>query len=411
MSLGHRIVHNSFLKYTGLFVLLIVIYLLFALISCCLPDKTIKHHVTMASNTLSKYGNYPCSIIEVEGCRQDYFTEALILNQVYCIDRHKPFKSAMQNDRISTTWDMPADLWRLTHEEVDAQRVPYPRYWHGATFLIRDLLTVLKYEQIQWLLFAISCVLLLVFGSWYLPRAGIWKTAAMMMSWILVYGFMMFFSIMFTPVFIISLVASMLVLRFDGDNQKMSLMFFIVGSLTCYFDLLSIPMLSFGWPLLVWLSLRDDRPLTVMDFKQMVIWACIWLGSFALTWFTKWVIGTMVLDINVIKDGLNTVFFRTSTDAEVTRWGAISNNLRMLPWKMVVLTFLVFILYAVTRFKRPSWSNFLMYLVVATIPYLWYLALPNHSYLHYWFTYRLQFTTFCALLMGICSCRRQKDFR
>lgn len=411
MSFGNRIIRNPFLKYSGLFILLIVAYLLFAVVSCCLPDKTIKHNVKMASNALIKYGLYPCSIIELEGCRQDNFTEALILNQEYCIDRHEPFKSAMQVVRISSTWDMPADLWRLTHEEVDDPIVPYPRYWHGSTFLFRYLLTFLNYAQIQWLLFAISCVLLLIFGASYLPRVGIWKTAAMMMSWIMVYGFMMFFSLQFTPIFLISLVASMLVLRFDGDNLKMSLMFFIIGSLTCYFDLLTIPMLSFGWPLLVWLSLRDDRPLTIMDFKEMVKWAILWLIALALTWFTKWVIGTIVLDINVIKDGLNTVVFRTSTELEATHWGAVSNNLRMLPWKMIACTFIVFIVYVATRFKMPSWSNFLIYLVVAVAPYLWYLALTNHSYVHFWFTYRLQFVTFCALLMAICSCRRQKDFR
>ena len=148
-----------------------------------------------------------------------------------------------------------------------------------------------------------------------------------------------------------------------------------------------------------------------MDFKEMVKWAIFWLTALALTWFTKWVIGTIVLDINVIKDGLNTVVFRTSTELEATHWGAVSNNLRMLPWKMIACTFIVFIVYAATRFKMPSWSNFLIYLVVAVAPYLWYLALTNHSYVHFWFTYRLQFVTFCALLMAICSCRRQKDFR
>lgn len=411
MRLSNRLIRNPFLQYTGLFVLLIVAYLLFAVISCCLPDKTIKHHVKMASSTLSKYGNYPRSIIEVPGCQQDYFTEALVLNQIYCIDRHKPLKSAMVAERISTTWNLPGDLWLLTHDELDAQRIPYARYWHGSTFFFRYLLTFLNYAQIQWFLFAISCVLLLIFGAAYLPRVGIWKTAAMMMSWILVYGFMMLFSIQFTPIFIISLLASILVVRFDGDNKKLSLLFFIAGSLTCYFDLLSTPMLSFGWPLLVWLSLRDDRPLTIMDFKEMVKWGFLWVVAMGLTWVTKWVIGSIVLDYNVFKEGLDMVHYRTSMEEGATHRGAIANNVAMVPWKMVCLTLMVFVLYAATRFKRPSWSIILIYLVVAAAPYLWYLALTNHSFVHFWFTYRLQFITFCALLLAICSCRRQVKLR
>lgn len=411
MSLGNRFMRNRFLQFTGVFIALIVIYILFAVISCCLPDKTIKSHVKAASNSMVKYGNYPRSIIDVEGCQQDLFTESLILNQVYCIDRHKPFKSAMRVVRMSSSWDQADDLWGLTHDRKNGQEVVYARYWHGTTFLSRYLLTFLNYTEIQWLLFAICCVLLLVFGSWYLPRAGIWKTVAIMMSWIMVYGFMMFFSTQFTPIFIVSLVASMCVIKFDGDNPKLSMLFFIIGSVTCYFDLLTIPLLSFAWPLLVWLSLRDDHPLTVMDFKQMVIWACLWLGCFALTWFTKWVIGTLVLDYNVIQDGISVVLFRTSMEQEATRLGAISKNLALVPWKMVCFTAIVFVLYAATRFRMPSWSNFLMYLVVAVAPYLWYMALTNHSYIHFWFTYRLQFITLCALLLAICSCRRQPRLR
>lgn len=411
MSLGNRFIRNPFLQYTGLFVLLIVVYLLFAVISCCLPDKTIKRHVKMASVSLSKYGNYPRSIIDVEGCQQDCFTEALVLNQIYCIDRHKPLKSAMAGERISISWVLPEDLWLLTHDQLDAPRIKYARYWHGSTFLFRYLLTFLSYAQIQWLLFAISCVLLLIFGAAYLPRVGIWKTAAMMMSWILVYGFMMFFSLQFTPVFLISLLASLFVVRLDGDNRKLSLLFFIAGSLTCYFDLLSTPMLSFGWPLLVWLSLRDDRPLTIMDVKQIVKWGFLWLIAMALTWLTKWVIGTIVLDYNVFKEGMDMVHYRTSMEQGASHWGAISKNLAMVPWMMVCLTLIVFVVCAAIRFKKPSWSNILMYLLVALAPYLWYLALTNHSFVHFWFTYRLQFITFCALLLAICSCRRQTKFR
>jgi uncharacterized BrkB/YihY/UPF0761 family membrane protein len=139
--------------------------------------------------------------------------------------------------------------------------------------------------------------------------------------------------------------------------------------------------------------------------KQIIV------ATMGATWLTKWVIGTIVLDYNVFKEGMDMVHYRTSMEQGASHWGAISKNLAMVPWMMVCLTLIVFVVCAAIRFKKPSWSNILMYLLVALAPYLWYLALTNHSFVHFWFTYRLQFITFCALLLAICSCRRQTNFR
>ena len=118
MSIPTRLKHNRFLKFTGIFLILIFAYTAFAVLSCCMPDKTVKRHVKTASSSMAKYGNYPRSIFDLEGCQQDLFTEALILDQVYCIDRTKPFESAMKVTRRSETWNLPGDLWMLTHEDA-----------------------------------------------------------------------------------------------------------------------------------------------------------------------------------------------------------------------------------------------------------------------------------------------------
>lgn len=394
---------HSFVWFLGVFCLLIMAYCLFAVISCWLPDKTIKEHVKRASSSLAEQGNYPRSVIDVAACQQDRFTESLILNEVYCVDRHKPFHSAMKNGFVMYSFNLTSDLWRLTHEE-QLEPSPYARYWFGSSFLYRILLVFLDFNQLQWFLFALSCALSLMFAYYYLPRAGIWRTAAMMMGWVTVYGFMMWFSLQFTPVFIISMAASVFIVRFYGDNRKISMLFFIVGSLTCFFDLLTLPLLTFGWPLLTWLSLHDDKPVAANEFGQMVKWGALWLGCFALTWFTKWVLSTLVLDYNVIQDGIKTVFYRTGNDNEFTRWDAVAKNISMVPWKMFRITLIAFVICAAIRFKTPRWQNILLYLVVAAAPYLWYAVLSNHSHIHFWFTYRLQFLTFAALLLAICDC-------
>ena len=388
--------------------MLIVLYGLFAVLSCSLPDRLIKHRVKRASSSLAAYGNYPRSVFDLEACQQDCFTEALILNQVYCIDRTKPLESAMKVSRRSATWNLPGDLWQITHEEVALNDFSYPRYWHGTTFLTRFLLLFFSYSQIQWLLFAISLLLMFFFGTVYFPRAGILKTAAMLMGWALVYGFMWLFSLQFTPVFLITLVASILVVRFRSDIRRLSLLFFVTGSLTCYFDLLTVPLLSFGWPLLVWLSLYDDKKLRMSDLWIIVKWALLWLAGFALTWATKWALASLVLGYNVFTDAAQAVSMRTDASEDYGRWDAVMKNVGMIPWVLVILTVLGFVACVFRHFRIYDWKRTGLYLLVALMPYVWYVVLSNHSYEHFWFTYRLQAISIVAVLLMVCGFRKRK---
>lgn len=408
MRFAPNIQKHPFAFYVGLFFVLIFSYTLFAVISSFLPDRMVKHRVKMASNSLAAYGNYPRSVFDLETCQQDYFTESLILNQVYCIDRTKPLESAMKVRWKVVTKNLTGDLWQMTHEEVDFKECSYPRYWHGTTFLTRFLLLFFSYAQIQWLFFAVSLLLMLAFGRVYLPRAGVMKTVAFLMSWALVYGFMWMFSLQFTPVFIITLVSSILVVRYHCDVRRLGILFFVTGSLTCYFDLLTVPMLSLGWPLLVWLSLCEDNGPDIRSFWTVVKLALLWVAGFAFTWVMKWALASAVLGYNVFADAGKAMDKRTGVSEDFGRWDAIVKNAGMLPWLMILLTVLGFVACVFRRFRLPDWKQAGLYLLVAFAPYIWYLVLSNHSYVHFWFTYRLQAVSITAILLLVCSFRKRK---
>lgn len=397
---------HSLLHYFVVFVLLIVAYCLFGVFSCSLPDNMVRYRVKRASSSLAAYGNYPRSVFDLDACQQDCFTEALMLNQVYCVDRTKPLESSMKVCFKMSTLNFPGDLWLMTHEEVNWNEYNYARYWFGTTFLTRILLLFFNYAQIQWLFFAISTLLMFLFGIRYLPRAGIRKTVAMLLSWLLVYGFMWQFSLQFTPVFILTLLSCILVVRFNGDNRCLGMLFFVIASLTCYFDVLTVPFLSLGCPLLVWLSLQDDRSLKTGDVWAMVKWAFLWLAGFAFTWVLKWAVASAVLGYNVFQEASDAMSMRTGVAEDFNRWDAVTRNMGQIPWAMVIFSMLGLCVGLPRRFQRPSWWKVGLYLLLALAPYMWYGVLSNHSYLHFWFTYRLQAVTFCALFLALCCFER-----
>lgn len=404
---------NSFLKYALLFVSLMAAFFFFAVISCALPDKSAKKHVSQAAPMMQEQGNYPMAIIPITACRQDNFTDALILNQIYCADRKHPFKSAMGVP--SCYYDPAADatnsLLKTICQEQGGSTMKYSRYWHGNTFLFRILLIFFEYPALQWLMFAVSSLLLALFLCTYHARAGIWKTMAFLLSWLLVYGFIMQFSMQFFPVLALSLLASTLVVRHEEDTSYLSVLFFVIACLTCYFDLLTDPLLTFGWPLVVWVSLQRSDKLRLRDSLFCIVkWGLLWFSGYALTFLAKWGLGSLILGENVLSNASTAMMYRIGTD-DFSRWDAIVRNWEMISWNFVVIPLVLLLVVSLLRFKADGWFKAVLLIVLALMPYAWYLVLSNHSYLHFWFTYRLQAITFSALFLSVLSLHREDSLK
>ncbi len=393
------------IRYILIFIGLISFFFLFSVLSSWWPDKKIKHNISMAALEFNEEELYPNEMINVVPCRQDNFTETLILDQIFCIDRTKPIKSAMSVYRgYKDPWyDIPGALLSTTRYEPDLQYIAYPRYWHGNTFLFRILFSFMDYHNIQWLMFAVSVLLIVLFVCTYYPRAGIWKTLAFLLSWVLVYGFMMPFSIQYFPSLAIALIASTLIVRQEQNPIKISLLFFITACLTNYFDLFTIPLLTFGWPLVAWLSIQDNITIQPKETTwQITQWGLLWVAGYGLTFISKWILGTIFLKDNVLKDGFGQSFYRMNSEG-FNRWDALTQNVSMIPWVWVLICLIIFLIIAILHFKGNGGLKAVYFLLIALLPYLWYLAVSNHSYLHFWFTYRLQAVTLSALFMALLS--------
>jgi len=362
---------------------------------------------------MQEHGDYPTAIIHITECRQDNYTDALILNQIYSADRKHPFKSAMgvPSHYYEPIYDATGSLLKTTRQEPGSFIMNYSRYWHGNTFFFRILLMFVEYPVLQWMLFAVSSLLLALFLCTYYAQAGIWKTAVFLLSWLLVYGFMMQFSMHFFPVLALSLIASTLVVRHKEDASYLSVLFFVIACLTCYFDLLTAPLLTFGWPLVVWISLQRSDKLRLHDsLLNLVKWGILWVTGYALTFLAKWGLGSLILGENVLQDASNAVLFRIGTD-DYSRWDAIVRNWKMIPQTFVFITLVILLVVSLLQFKADGWFKAVLLIVVALMPYVWYLVLSNHSYMHFWFTYRIQAITFSALFLSVLSLHRSDSLK
>lgn len=388
-------------KFIKVFVLLIASYFVFAVLSCLLPDKTIKAHIAQSAPGLAEEGSYPNAIITWDQCQMDNFTDALIMNQIYNIDRKHPVRSAMIVNRSSEgglDWDQPGLLLRRVHgEELKSHQ--YSRYWHGNTFLFRFVLLLMDFNMLRWTLYLISGLLMVMLLCAYYPEAGTLKTMALSFGFLVTCGFVTQFSMQFFPVLALTLIGSLLVIKRD-KSKDFGLLFFIVGSLTCYFDLLTAPLLTLGIPLAVMLSLNKDSQFDLKrNLLTIIKLILLWGLGFALTFFMKWVLASLILGQNVLADAYEVALYRMDTEV-FTRWDALSRNFKMIPLWMIIVAVAVLIVIDVVRHKRLNCKKALAYLLVGVMPLVWYLLLSNHSYIHWWFTYRLlAITITCLMLM------------
>ena len=241
--------------------------------------------------------------------------------------------------------------------------------------------------------------MLLVLGCFFYAKAGWVKTLILAAGFLLTYGFVTQFSMQFFPVLALTVIGSLLVIKREV-SKGFGLLFFIIGSLTCFFDLLTTPLLTLGIPLSVMLSLQSDEG---FSFKKALVeiikLVLLWGLGFALTFVTKWALATLILGQNIFADAYEVSLYRMETD-EFTRWDAVTKNLEMLNWWIVGVVAFVLLIFNLVKTRRFNFKKAILFLIVGLMPYVWYFILSNHSYLHWWFTYRLQaITVACLMLM------------
>ena len=395
---------NKFILFCKTFAILIAAYFGFAVLSCLLPDNSIKMHIAESAPKMVEEGLYPQAIIRVEQCQMDNFTDALIMNQMYNIDRKHPVKSTMKMIRSSEKgrdWDQPGLLLRKVNgEKLEDQH--YARYWHGSTFLFRPLFLVMDFLTLRHILFIVSSILIVLLLCAYYPRAGLMKTIALALGFLLTYGFVMQFSMQFFPVLALTVIGSLLVVK-HKESANFGLLFFVIGSLTCYFDLLTTPLLTLGIPLAVMLSLKREDEFSFKDnlieISKLIL---LWGLGFALTFGTKWALASLILGQNIFSDAYEVSLYRMEAE-EFTRWEALTKNFGMLNLWMISIAVVVLLLFSIINRLKISYKKVILFLIIGLMPYVWYLLLANHSYLHWWFTYRLQAMTVVCLLFMFCN--------
>lgn len=380
-------------RLAALLAAVILVYTLGMLAAYSFPDSLIEKNVRAAVAILREEGN-------MEGGYGTYFwhnaygiTDNLTDKEIY---------SGLLRDERSVT--------------DAAMRTDYARYWHGYAVILRPLMVVFSIINVRFM------NMMLIFG---LFMACCWQCRQQLGSWTafafgggLLTSFILIapFCQQYCPVYTLTLLACYGGLRFWKTLKKwLPEMFLVLGSLVCFFDFLTFPVLALGYPLLVCLMLRAcDGKQTGKLWLDLFVLSALWMAGYALTWMSKAFVGSLLTDQNVLEDILTNVAFRMNGkyagDREVTAWIAIRENLisyfmgsNIAFWLLCGAAYGLRALLGKASLRK--WFVCLPVLAVASYPFVWYCVLQNHVRMHFWMTYRMLAVSFFALMAYLASVR------
>ncbi len=395
---------KHFSKYLYTYLLLFSLFVASLLLISIIPSTYLKKNIGSSVEVLKYEGVYPSVGIPWRKITLDNYTDAIMLNTAYSINSAEAFKSSLINKRYydgSNGKNQLDNLEEIYNKNVEPN-AGYERYWHGYLVFLRPLLAVFSYDVIR----ILNAVLLyggflyLFFLTW--KKLGKKLSIALLVGFVAIDFFFIWKSMQFSSIFHIAIFSSIYLVLHQKKVQNQYLLFFIVGGLTSFFDLLTAPLITLGLPLIFIVYLNKS------NIKTVILHCLAWGSGYLLLWLSKWVLVELLFAPGAIQTALNTISSRTVSepDPNFSYVQTLKLNIFQLIGyhksnKIIVLVSgiitSIFLLRYIS-FNKKKISSVLSWIMIGIIPYVWYLVAANHSYLHVWYTYRIQFISVVALL-------------
>ncbi len=419
---------KNIIKYCIVFIIMIGIFILTLYITSLIPSSSMKQNVAESAQVLLKEGNRKKVYIKSKELIVlfDNYTDALMINTAYSIDNTTPLYSAftakknyipgitktIEEDVVSELksaskygnyYNPVGELYDVANDDID-ESFEYARYWHGYLVILRPLLVLFNITQIRIILIVIFVALLM----FLLYEIG--KKISPFIAIIFFVGlagveyFYIGISIHETPIFIIMMTVATYLLIKNGNIKNVAMIFFILGILTSFFDLLSVPILTYGFPILVYFMLQQKN--RHLSFKESTVifieTGLAWVIGYIAMWFTKWILIDLIYDRNLLQIALEQVRYRSIGNGENIQYTLIlERNLKYIIVPAILNIAIAIIIRIIKGSDNKSIKQKLEqkypYILIGTIPLIWYFALKNHSYNHSFFTYRNLLLTVLAL--------------
>lgn len=396
-----------------------------------IPQSAIKESCMESAQYFKENELFDDIMKERLNTRRDNYGDILLINTMYHISEQTPIRSLIQSLYYNPENESVNISFYNSVMEKKEPNVNWSRYWQGAAVLVRPLLVWVGIEEARMILGGILLALIISNAA----LLGHLKARTAAVCYLLGNGIIQvwicLFCIEYAMTFLVANAILLTLLLFfikeeseDKLRQKGVLLMAVSGVVTCFVDLLTTETLTVTIPLLFMMILLYEKG-RLRSVKEEVryLTGCIvtWGVSYAGMFLLKWMLAAMVLGTDVFTTALGAAGKRFG--GAVTVGGSqetvhfterllgifYRNQGCLFPFeeKMTMgasiglfwgVCFLCFCIVYLLRPKKLPINIIVSCLLLGIVPYVRYLILQNHSYIHYFFTYRAQLVTVVALL-------------
>jgi hypothetical protein len=401
---------------------------LLLVITACIPTGMIQKQSEASAEYFSQREPFEVLIGDYINSIQDNYSDTVICDIIYCIDTKTPFKSVISAKYTQSAHEQAYDGYLAAVRGEEEINNEYGRYWHGTMVLLRPLLVFVPVQLIRVIFGVLITILQIAVICILVKRKHIAFSVIYGISVLLVEPWMFFTSFEYSTAFLVASAAALIILLLKGrESDDVTMPFFAaVGVVIFFMDFLTTENLTFTLPMMMLLLDRhpsySGKEGFISILKNGICWALGYAGMF----FLKVVLLLVVAGKEVVASSVEEGFFRIGGEVRLgnsnlnpaadpwTRFsGAIWHNLSALypetlgeltPAFPVITTGIIlavgFSLVYLLR-DKIDWNLFIPLGIVALIPYARFLALSNHSYVHFFITYRAQLVTIAVFIFFV----------
>lgn len=356
----------------------------------------------------------------IPASRIDRYADSILLGIAYQYDSSRPVRSVLMSSWYHTEYLNENRNLLLAVSEGREANEQYLRYWHGSVAIVRPLLTFMSIRGMYALMGILLLLSVLVLFTALFRYKAFAPMAGLLFGLLAVGAWFTPLSLEYIWVLLLSMNLSTIVVCLAGSGKRegYGILFMVGGMATSFLDFLTAETLTLLIPLLLslWFMRRSEgagSSPALSDGSRGKPWitaaslSALWGAGYLGMWTLKWGISAVVLRENVMPYVTGHIEERLGTGSVNFAVTLIRNISCLFPAGLGGLgaaagaVLLLLYIYAAYVYRKNSFDkNFLiLYIIAGLIPYLRYIILENHSYVHYFFTYRAQLATVLAMIL------------
>lgn len=421
---------KKYIKYLIIYVLIVLILVILLYLTSFIPREWIENNIKESAKILLEEGEDKNIKTFGKYMYTNNSTDAIMLNLVYSINTDEKFDSIMKarrnyNPEITKNiindinGDLPHESEKYlmctelydTVNKKELDSFEYARYWHGYMIILRPLLVFFNIQEIR-IIFEAILIFGIIILMYFITKKTNIKVGLMIMLAFLATDLLTWITtIQGMFVMILAVIISIIMtIQKCRNNKKDNLLLFITGGLTAYFDFLTTPIVSCLLPIVILNTINKDTNTYKEVIKKMIIQLISWFSGYILIWGAKWIIVDLTRETNIIQLSIKQILYRIGIESKhiipenvnyLSLYYNIVNSLNSLSIIIYIIVYISFFINLPNkRIKYYVNSNKIVYYICGIIPILWFWVVAEHSWQHFFFTYKnMMITILCVMLI------------